>query len=64
MGVQRQNGFDVPNTFCLTPNRPITDLADIVSHYLGEHPELGEVQAAGTVTLALRDSFPCPEPAR
>jgi len=35
-------------------------LADVVKQYLENHPERRHYGASGSVMLALRDAFPCP----
>lgn len=52
---QAQNG----NNICVPPDAIVGQVADVVTKYLREHPELRHCSSQSLIWVALTDAFPC-----
>jgi len=49
----------LPDMFCMDGHMIVEQIADVVINYLNANPNQRQYLAAGLVTVALREAFPC-----
>ena len=64
IGVADSHTVSTPGWWCPPSNVTSGQVADVVSAYLRNHPEMRHYLAASTVALAIQEAFPCPPTGR